>query len=537
MNRRHFLTQLSGAAAGGALAHAWGPHLSSVLLAQAAGSSAVVEIASGRVRGSVESGVNVFKGIPYGAPTGGANRFRAPRAPEPWTGVRETLEYGPTAAQGTTRSASGSEDCLVLNVFTRGLGDNRRRPVMVWLHGGGFATLSGSSPMYDGGNLALRGDVVVVTLNHRLNVFGYLHLADVAGRDWDAAGNAGMLDIIQALRWVRTNIERFGGDPGNVTIFGESGGGRKVSTLLAMPDAKGLFHRAIIQSGPGLHLQPRDRSHEIALALFKELGIAPGHVSDLQQVPLDKLVAAQAAVEDRLDELARQKGVFEQHGFVPTVGVPTLPAYAFDPVATEISADIPILIGTNRHELAYQSRGDAKIFGRTLTEAELRARVEVMAGNATDRVLQVYKAAYPGAHPAVHWILMASDRTYRMDSITIAQRKAAADRAPAYMYLFTWETPVQNGRMLAHHALEITFAFDNTTKVPGMSGGGPAAAALAAKMSEAWIAFARTGNPSVQSLPAWPVYDTRSRATMLFDNTCAVVNDPGGAERHLWSTI
>jgi para-nitrobenzyl esterase len=304
-----------------------------------------------------------------------------------------------------------------------------------------------------------------------------------------------------------------------------------------MPGAKGLFHRAIIQSGPGLHLQPRDRSHEIAVALFKQLDITPGQVGQLQAVPMEKLVAAQAAVEDRLDGLARQKGVFEQHGFVPTVGVPTLPTYAFDPVATDVSADIPILIGSNRHELAYASRSDEKIFGRTLTEAELRERVVVMAGNAADRVLEVYKAAYPGAHPAVHWILMASDRTYRLDSITIAQRKAAAGRAPAFMYLFAWETPVQGGRMLAHHALEITFAFDNTTKVPAMSGGGPAAAALAATMSESWIAFARTGNPNTPHLPAWPAYDAKQRATMVFDNTSAVVNDPGGAERHLWSTV
>jgi para-nitrobenzyl esterase len=289
MNRRRFLSQVSGVAAGSALAHAWGPDLSSILFAQAtqAAPGPVVEIASGRVRGVIDAGVHVFKGIPYGAPTGGANRFRAPQPAQTWTGVREALEYGPTAAQGTVRTASGSEDCLVLNVWTRGLGDNGRRPVMVWLHGGGFSTLSGSSPMYDGANLALRGDVVVVTLNHRLNVFGYLHLSDLAGAEWAAASNAGMLDIIQALQWVRTNIARFGGDPGNVTIFGESGGGRKVSTLLAMPGAKGLFHRAIIQSGPGLHLQPRDRSHEIAIALFRQLGIAPGRVDQLQAVPME----------------------------------------------------------------------------------------------------------------------------------------------------------------------------------------------------------------------------------------------------------
>jgi para-nitrobenzyl esterase len=541
MNRRTFLTRLTGAAAGGALSHAYSGGLFPLAFAQGPASagarSPIVETSTGRVQGVMEAGVNVFRGIPYGAPTGGPNRFRAPQPVTAWTGVREALAYGPTAAQGTTRTPSGSEDCLVLNVWTRGAGANGRRPVMVWLHGGGFATLSGSSPMYDGGNLALRGDVVVVTLNHRLNVFGYLHLSDLAGDEWAAAGNAGMLDIVQALQWVRMNIERFGGDPANVTIFGESGGGRKVSTLLAMPDAKGLFHRAIIQSGPGLHLQPRDKATEIAVALFKEIGVPAGDVRRLQDVPMERLIAAQSEVDARLDEEARDKGLFEQRGFVPTVGVPALPGYAFDPVATEISADVPILIGSNRHELAYFTRGDEKIMKRTLTEDELRERVRVMAGNATDRVMQVYKQAHPDAPPAVRWILMRSDRTYRLDSITIAQRKAAAGRAPAYMYLFAWETPVQGGLLMAHHALEITFAFDNTTKVPAMSGGGPEAAALAAKMSEAWIAFARTGKPGTPNLPSWPAYDTRARATMVFDNTCAVVNDPGGAERHLWFTV
>jgi para-nitrobenzyl esterase len=540
MNRRTFLTQVSGASIGGAMAHVHGA-LWPVAFAQSstpqAARSPVIETATGRVQGLVEAGVNAFKGIPYGAPTSGSNRFKAPQPVQPWTGVRDALAYGSTAAQGTARAPSGAEDCLVLNVWTRGPAGNTRRPVMVWLHGGGFATLSGSSPMYDGGNLCLRGDVVVVTLNHRLNVFGYLHLADVAGEEWAAAGNAGMLDIVQALQWVRTNIERFGGDPANVTIFGESGGGRKVSTLLAMPDAKGLFHRAIIQSGPGLHLQPRDKSTEMAIALFRELGLRAGDAHALQQTSMERLIGAQAAVDARLDEEARDKGVFEQRGFVPTVGVPTLPAYAFDPVATEISADVPVLVGTNRHELAYFLRSDPKIMERTLTEDELRQRVLTMAGNATDRVLEVYKKAHPSAPPAVRWILMRSDRTYRLDSITLAQRKAAARRAPAYMYLFAWETPVQGGRLLAHHALEITFAFDNTTKVPGMSGGGPQAAALGAKMSEAWIAFARSGKPGTPNLPAWPAYSVPERATMVFDNTCAAVNDPGAAERHLWFTV
>jgi para-nitrobenzyl esterase len=492
------------------------------------------ETSFGRVRGVVEEGVHVFKGIPYGADTSGAARWMPPRDPPPWSGVRDALEHGPAAAQG---AGTGSEDCLVMNVFTPGLGDGGRRPVMVWLHGGGFANLSSSSTMYDGVNLCNRGDVVVCSLNHRLNVFGYLHLGDIAGEAYRDSGNVGMLDIVHALGWVRTNIERFGGDPRNVTIFGESGGGRKVSTLLAMPHARGLFHHAIIQSGPGIRLQPRDRSTEMALALLRELGLSRAQVSRLHELPIPDLLAAYRSVEERLDDEARAKGVFEQHGFVPTVGVPSLPSYAFDPVAPEVSAEIPILIGSNQHEWAYQLRSDTEIMERTLTEAGLRERLRPVAGEETDRVLETYRDVYGDLHPAVLYILIGSDRTYRFDSIQLAQRKAAQGRAPVWMYLFAWETPVGGRHLLAHHALEIAFAFDNVVKAPGMSGGGPEAVALADKMSDGWIAFARHGNPSTPKLPRWSAYAPPERATMVFDDECAVVNDPHREIRELWATM
>ena len=297
--------------------------------------SPVATTASGRVQGVIESGVNVFKGIAYGAPTGGANRWLPPQLPQPWSGVRDALAYGPAAAQipsALLTDATMSEDCLVANVWTRGLADGRKRPVMVWLHGGGFSTLSGSSPMYDGVNLCNRGDAVVVTVNHRLNVFGFLHLRELVGDSHAQAGNVGMLDLVHALRWVQTNIESFGGDPANVTIFGESGGGRKVSTLLAMPEAAGLFHRAIIQSGPGIHLQPADKAHEMAAALFRKLGLEASDITKLKAMPVERVLAAHQEVTGELESNRRAKGHYEQRGFVPTVGVPELPGYAFDPV-------------------------------------------------------------------------------------------------------------------------------------------------------------------------------------------------------------
>jgi para-nitrobenzyl esterase len=502
-----------------------------------AGREAVAQTTSGAVRGRVEDGVNVFKGIPYGASTAGENRFMPAREPQPWRGTRDAFDYGPAAPQPPSalfNDSTTSEDCLVANVWTPGLDDGGNRPVMVWLHGGGFSTLSGSSPSYDGGSLCRRGDVVVVTLNHRLNVFGFLHLGDIAGRPFATAGNQGMLDIVHALNWVQRNIRRFGGDPGNVTIFGESGGGRKTSTLMGMPAATGLFHRAIIHSGPGIHLQPRDKATAVANALLDELEIAPRDVKKLQQLPVEDLLAAHNTVAAGFDELARTKGRFEQRGFVPTVGVPEFPAYAFDPVASPFSAKVPLMIGSNRHEMALFGRNDPKIYQQTLTQQELAERVSVMVGSAADRVLSLYARQYPEAKPAERWVLITSDRTYRFDSITLAQRKA--EQGPAvYMYYFTWESRADPA-LMSHHALEIPFAFDNVDR-SAWAGTSPEAKALATKMSTAWIAFARSGDPNNPALPTWPRYDASRRATMILDDECRTTNDPDAQIRRLWATV
>jgi para-nitrobenzyl esterase len=497
----------------------------------------VVQTSHGPVRGVVDDGITGFKGIPYGASTSGAHRFRPAQDPEPWREVRDAFEYGPAAPQPPSplfQDARTGEDCLMINVWTPGLGDRVDRPVMVWLHGGGFSTLSGSSAMYDGASLCRRGDVVVMTLNHRLNVFGFLHLADLTGGGFATAGNEGMLDIVHALRWVRQNARRFGGDPSNVTIFGESGGGRKVSTLMAMPAAGGLFHRAIIQSGPGIHLQPRDKATEVAAAFLDELGIPPADVARLQALPVDEVLAAYDRVESGFDSASRLKGRFEQRGFVPTVGVPDLPQYAFDPVASPLSQHVPLMIGSNRHEMMLFYRNDPKIYGGTLTETELAERVTMMVGDAGERVLGTYARHHPNTSPAERWVLITSDRTYRFDSITLAQRKAMQGSG-TWMYYFTFGSRT-DPKMLAHHALEIPFAFDNLDRAPWTSTDAESRA-LATRMSEAWIAFARGGDPNTPALPAWPAYDAVRRATMILADECHVVNDPDREIRRLWATV
>ncbi|HLH44265.1 MAG TPA: carboxylesterase/lipase family protein [Bryobacteraceae bacterium] len=472
------------------------------------------ETSFGKIRGVERDGIKIFKGVPYGAPTGGKNRFLPPVDPAPWAGVRDALEYGPTAPQTSPPPASQSEDCLVLNVWTPAINDGRKRPVMFWCHGGHFQSGSGSSPGQDGTNLCRRGDVVVVTINHRLNALGFLYLAQLGGPDFASSGAAGMLDIVHALKWVNRNISEFGGDPGNVTIFGQSGGGRKVETLLAMPSAKGLFHRAIIESGATMKLIDAADAAAYAHSFLSSFDLKANQVRQLQNQPLEKI----------MEVYALSAKTFGAEKFSPAVDGKIIPQHPFYPAASSVSADVPVMIGSTRTELTLSLRNDEAAFH--LDEAGMRSRVRQYLGDQTDRVIEVYRKANPQAAPSELFFLIASDHEYSAPTMKIAERRAALNRGPVYLYYFTWESPVEGGRLKSPHTIEIPFAFDNVKISSALTGGGAEAMALADKVSDSWIAFARTGDPNQPKLPHWPKYESTNRFTMVINNESRVEKDP-----------
>jgi para-nitrobenzyl esterase len=488
--------------------------------------SPVVRTTAGRVRGITRNKVSAYFGIPYGASTAGSRRFLAPTKPDPWTDVRDALAFGPRCPQGPSqlipevaaedRREPASEDCLRLNVWTSSPGSGRQ-PVMVWLHGGGYSQASGSFTMYGGANLASRHNVVVVTLNHRLNVFGYLYLAQLGGEKYANASNVGMLDIVAALEWVRDNIAAFGGDPANVTIFGQSGGGGKVSTLMAMPSAKGLFHRAVVESASAVKGIPKDEATSSAEAYIAKLGLQSNQVDELQKLPFEQLVKAMG------EEGGMRLG--------PVVDGSSLPRNPFDPDAPEISATVPLLIGSVETEVAF-------IRGTPLDPMDdntLRMHVKrVLRGAddaAVDHLIDVYRKGRPNISNTDLYLILASDATFRAGVLTEAERKADQATASVYMYYFTWNSPVRDGKLRAFHTLEIPFVFDNVDLATAMTGSGQNRYALQDKISSAWVSFARTGNPNHKGMPNWPAFNTKQRATMILDDECRVVNDPNGDER------
>ena len=491
---------------------------------RAVAQSGIAKTTSGPVRGVVVDRVSAFYGIPYGAPTGGDARFMSPRRPQPWTTVRECVEYGPRSPQGPSglisevaavdRREPASEDCLRLNVWTPSVGSGKR-PVMVWLHGGGYSQASGSFIIYDGANLARHRDVVIVTLNHRLNLFGYLYLREIGGEKYADSGNAGMLDIVQALEWVRANISAFGGDPGNVTIFGQSGGGGKVCTLMGMPSARGLFHKAIAQSGSNVSGTTRQNATRTAETLLERLTLKPGQVDQLQRIPADQLL-----------------GALQGLNFAPVVDGRNLPAGPFDPVSSPLSADVPLLCGSAETEVAWTRGAIIDDIDDAALRQQVKQDVRGISDADADRLIAAYRNERPGISNVDVHLVLASDNTVRSSILTVAERKADAKQAPVYMYYFTWRSPVHDGKLKAYHTLDIPFVFENVDLATAMTGGKQERYALQERMSAAWTSFARTGNPNVKGLlPEWSSFDTKTRATMVLDNECKVVNDPGGAER------
>ena len=507
-------------------------------LITAASSRPVVETIAGKVRGYSARGILTFKGIPYAGSTAGPNRFMPPTKPQSWSGIRSSMYYGQVCPQGARTGwkndeesfmfewddGQPGEDCLRVNVWTPAA-DNRKRPVMVWLHGGGFSAGSGQElKAYDGESIARRGDVVLVSLNHRLNIFGYLNLSKY-GEEYASSANVGMLDLVVALEWVRDNIANFGGDPGNVMIFGQSGGGSKVSTLMAMPSAKGLFHKAAIESGSSLRQSTPEDSEKLAAAVLEVLGLSRAQVSKLRDVPLEKL----AEVQGEALRKAFPRSVIPGGGggWRPTPDGRILPSQPFDPVAPAISAGIPLLVGTVLNE---QTHGINHPEYEDMTKDEVLRRARERFNDRAEAVIAAYQKLYPKAKP-FDVLSVAFAAQSRQNCVTQAERQVALGGAPVYTFWFTWQTPVLDGRPRAFHCSELPFVFNNTDRAAAMTGGGPEARELGGRMSDAWISFTRKGDPNHPGLPKWPSFTAKEGALMVFDNKCEVRMNPDGEAR------
>ena len=533
-------------------------------LRQASGKPELIEVktAYGRLRGSFENGLATFKGIPYAGSVSGANRFKAAPPLQPWTGVRDALRFGTPAVQKPERPSIGTsepmpgEDCLYLNIWTPAA-DSRKRPVMFYNHGGGFTIGSAGAPYQDGGNLARTRDVVVVATNHRLGLFGFLFLGDLGGEEYATSGNQGLLDICDGLKWTRENIEAFGGDPENVMIFGESGGGAKTSCLYAMPTAAPYFNKASIESGPGIRMMPRETAAETTMMVLKQLGLDKSQWRKLLEIPADKLLDLQLELAKHpggpLTMSGGRKGMggnARPGGFGPVVDGTILPRHPFDPDAPEISKNKPLIVGSNRDETAFFFMHSPDVFN--LTEGGLKDRLQKELGDKADLVLNTYRKSRPDGSPGDLYIAISTARAFGLGTLTIAERKYAQHGAPVYMYIFMHGSdlivPGTQHKLGAAHALEIPYKFNNIQpaesghtespmRMDVMSDSRPSSVRAALNMSEMWSTFARTGHPGAKGQPYWPAYDTARRATMEIDAECKVVDDPFGLERSLWEKM
>ncbi len=490
---------------------------------------------NGKVRGYSHGSLSIFKGIPYGASTA-TRRFQAPAAPESWSNTKITTDFGQIAAQKIERKTSDSfypkpkaeniigEDCLSLNVWTPGLRDEAKRPVMVWLHGGGYSGWSSNINLYDGANLCNRGDVVVVTLNHRLNGFGYMYLGGLGHPEFLTCANVGMLDIILALQWIKDNITEFGGDPEKVTIFGQSGGGAKCATLMAMPGAQGLFHRVITMSGQQITGRTQAHATETTLSVLEKLKIKSDNLNALSTVPMHRIIEAMH------DEV-----------WAPVIDANTLPNDPFSPHASQLSAHIPMLMGNTHDETTYLiGSKDPTTFDLKWEDvaSKLSKHVGNFLGNLDPKlVVESYRKWYPTYSPSdVFFSASTAARSWR-GFVIESERRASDAKAATYLYQLNWKSPVDKGKWRAAHTLDVALAFDNITYGQSMTGVSSYAQHMADMVSEAFLSFARTGKPSSPILPFWPKFDLTTRQTMIFDTVAKVESDPRGSERKLLEPV
>ncbi len=492
---------------------------------------AVTNTESGKVRGYIHNSIYTYKGIPYAE----AKRFEMPQKPKPWQGVRSSMSYGPVAPlmDPTTSVQDESEfafhhdwgytneDCLRLNIWTSGINDGKKRPVMFWIHGGGFTAGSSQElPSYDGENLSKKGDVVVVSINHRLNILGFLDLS-AYGEKYKHSANLSIIDIKAALEWVKNNISNFGGDPGNITIFGQSGGGAKVNTLMAMPSAKGLFHKAINESGSfRTDMLDKQTTQSIASEVLKALNLQANQVDDIQKIPFSQLSdAGKKALRIIADQMKAAGKTIPGFGLSwgPSVDGDDLPYQLFSKEAFELSKNIPLMIGTVKNEFMpslFSGMPNAPL-------DKVMEYIKKQQGDKADAYIAAVKKAYPDDTKPTD--LMDVDVIFRPGAVSQANEKSSLQNgAPVYMYLFTWQSPVMDGKYKAVHCMELAFVFNNINRCEEMTGGAKEAYALADKVSGAWINFARNGNPNHKGLPNWPAYNSTNTSTMHFNNQCVV---------------